>query len=111
MNREGAVKYVLVYYGGGMPEGAKAQARVLKQWASWFEKLGDARAYGGPAFSGAVNKIKPGNIVAKGPIGQRASGYSIVEAPSLEAATKMAKGCPILRSGGQVAVYETFEAM
>jgi hypothetical protein len=39
------------------------------------------------------------------------SGYSIVEAPSLEAATKMAKGCPILRSGGQVAVYETFDAM
>lgn len=111
MNKKAATKYVLVYYGGGMPEGANAQARVLKQWATWYEKLGDAIVDGGHAFSGAVSKIKPGGIVAKGPIGQRASGYSIVEAPSLEAATKMAKGCPILRSGGQVAVYETFEAM
>jgi hypothetical protein len=111
MNQKPAVKYVLVYYGGGMPEGASAQARVLKQWASWYKKLGDAIVDGGHAFSGAVNKIKPGNLVAKGPIGQRASGYSIIEAPSLDAATKMAKGCPILRSGGQVAVYETFEAI
>jgi hypothetical protein len=111
VNNKAAIKYVLVYYGGGMPEGAKAQARVLKQWASWYAKLGDAIVDGGHAFSGAVSKIKPGGVVAKGPIGQRASGYSIVEAPTLEAATKMAKGCPILRSGGQVAVYETFEAM
>jgi hypothetical protein len=106
-----AIKYVLVYYGGGMPEGASAQARVLKQWAGWYEKLGDAIVDGGHAFSGAVSKIKPGGTVAKGAIGQRASGYSIVEAASLEEATKMAKGCPILRSGGQIAVYETFEAM
>jgi hypothetical protein len=105
-----AVKYLLVYYGGGMPEGTAAQARVIKHWA-WYAKLGQSIVDGGNPFSGAVNKIKPGGIVAKGPIGQRASGYSIVEAPSLEAATKMAKGCPILRSGGQVAVYETFNAM
>ena len=26
------MKYVLVFYGGGMPESAAAQARVLKQW-------------------------------------------------------------------------------
>ncbi|HET6311911.1 MAG TPA: hypothetical protein VFH00_13030 [Candidatus Nitrosotalea sp.] len=109
-NRSG-IKYVLVYYGGGMPQGASAQARVLKQWATWYEKLGDAIVDGGHAFSGAVSKIKPGGTVAKGAIGQRASGYSIVEAASLEEATKMAKGCPILRSGGQIAVYETFEAM
>jgi hypothetical protein len=111
MTKKTPVKYVLVYYGGGMPQGASAQARVMKQWANWYAKLGAAIVDGGHAFSGAVSKIKPGGLVAKGPIGQRASGYSIVEAPSLEAATKMAKGCPILRSGGQVAVYETFDAM
>ena len=110
MNKQ-QTKYLLVYYGGGMPEGVSAQARVMKQWATWYAKLGAAIVDGGNPFSGAVNKIKPGGIVAKGPIGQRASGYSIVEAVSLEAATKMAKGCPILRSGGEIAVYETFNAM
>jgi hypothetical protein len=105
------VKYVLVYYGGGMPEGAAAQARVLKQWETWYGKLGPAVVDGGNPMSGAVNKIRTDGSVAKGPIGKRASGYSIIEAPSLDRATKMAKGCPILRGGGEIAVYETFNAM
>jgi hypothetical protein len=105
------VTYVLVYYGGGMPEGAAAQARVLKQWETWYGKLGPAVVDGGNPMSGAVNKIRTDGSVAKGPIGKRASGYSIIEAPSLDKATKMAKGCPILRGGGEIAVYETFNAM
>jgi len=62
-------------------------------------------------FSGAVNKIRADGSTAKGPIGKRASGYSIIDAPSLDKATKLAKGCPIIRSGGEIAVYETFNAM
>jgi hypothetical protein len=30
---------------------------------------------------------------------------------SLDAAVAMAQGCPILESGGQVTMYETFKAM
>ena len=105
------MKYLLVYYGGGMPESAAAQARVLKQWEKWFAKLGPSMADGGNPFSGAVNKIRADGSVAKGPIGKRATGYSIIEAASLDKATKLAKGCPIIKSGGEIAVYETFNAM
>jgi hypothetical protein len=105
------VKYVLVYYGGGMPEGAAAQARVMKQWEKWFAKVGPAMVDGGNPMSGAVNKIRADGTVAKGPIGKRATGYSIIEAPNLAKATTMAKGCPILKGGGDIAVYETFNAM
>jgi hypothetical protein len=108
---EGAVKYLLVYYDGSMPETPAAQARVMKQWTTWFSKLGPAVVDPGNPFSGAVNKIKPDGTVAKGSVGQRASGYSIIEAPSLDAATKMAKSCPVIRGGAQVAVYETFNVM
>lgn len=105
------MKYLLVYYGGRMPETPAAQARVLKQWTSWFSKLGSAVVDGGNRFSGAVSRVKPDGTVVKGSVGQRATGYSIVEAPSLEAATKMAKGCPVMRGGAQIAVYETFNVM
>jgi hypothetical protein len=105
------VKYVLVYYGGGMPATPAAQARVLKQWEKWFAKLGPSMVDGGNPMSGAVNKIRADGSVAKGAIGKKASGYSIIEATSLDKATKMAKGCPIIRSGGEIAVYETFNAM
>ena len=106
-----AVRYLLVYYGGGMPETPAQQARVMKQWTTWFTRLGPAIVDPGNPFSGSVNKIKPDGTVAKGPVGQRASGYSIIEAPSLAAATKLAKGCPVIKSGAQVAVYETFNVM
>ncbi|MHB8588751.1 MAG: hypothetical protein ACYDA0_07860 [Candidatus Dormibacteraceae bacterium] len=105
------MKYLLVYYGGGTVETPAAQARVMKQWGTWFAKLGPAVVDGGHPFSGAVNKIKADGTIGKGPIGQRATGYSILEAASLNKATKMAKACPIVKSGGQIAVYETFNAM
>lgn len=104
------MKYLLVYYGGSMPETPAAQARVMKQWTTWFTKLGPAMLDPGNPFS-AVNKIKPDGTVGKGPVGQRASGYSVIDAPSLDAATKMAKGCPVIKAGAQVAIYETFNAM
>jgi hypothetical protein len=105
------VKYVLVYYGGGTPATPAGQARVLRQWEKWFEKVGPAMVDGGNPMSGAVNKIRADGSVAKGPIGKRATGYSIIEAPSLDKATKLAKGCPIIGVGGEIAVYETFNAM
>lgn len=105
------MKYLLVFYGGGMPEGAAAQARVMKQWETWYGKLGPAVVDGGNPMSGAVNKIRADGAISKGPIGKRATGYSIIEAPTLDKATKLAKGCPILKSGGEIAVYETFNAM
>jgi hypothetical protein len=38
-----------------------------------------------------------------------ASGYSLVTAESLAAAAGLAKGCPIIGSGGAVDVYEALE--
>ena len=105
------MKYLLVFYGGGMPETEAAQNRVMKQWESWYAKLGSAVVDQGLPFSGKVNKVKPDGTSGKGPIGQRATGYTILTAPTIDAATKMAKGCPILKSGGSVAVYETASQM
>lgn len=39
------------------------------------------------------------------------SGYSVIVANNLEAATGHAKGCPRLDVGGRVNVYETFQVM
>ncbi len=83
----------------------------MKQWTTWFTKLGPAIVDPGNPFSGKVNKIDADGAVARGPVGRRASGYSIIEASSLEAATRLAKSCPVIKGGAQVAVYETFNVM
>jgi hypothetical protein len=37
------------------------------------------------------------------------SGYTMLQAESLEDAAVMAQSCPVLESGGKVSVFETFE--
>ena len=37
------------------------------------------------------------------------SGYSLVQADSIDAAVEMAKGCPILASGGSVEVCQAID--
>ena len=103
--------YVLLYSGGGMPQSEAEQAAVLQAWGSWYAGLGDAIVDGGNPFSPQAKSIAADGTVHDGPVGMPASGYSIVAATSIDAAVEMAKGCPILSSGGQISVYETFQIM
>ncbi len=105
------MKYVLIYYGGGMAQSEKERTAVMKAWGTWFGKLGKAVVDGGDPFSRAAKNVASDGQIKDGPIGQMASGYSILEAKSLAAATALAKGCPVLKSGGRIAVYETQKAM
>ncbi|HLE16122.1 MAG TPA: hypothetical protein VI776_15350 [Anaerolineales bacterium] len=58
-----------------------------------------------------VKSIASNGAVSDGPAGTMASGYTVVKADSLDAAVGLAQGCPVLASGGQVSVYETFPVM
>ncbi|TMK60487.1 MAG: hypothetical protein E6G43_10075 [Actinobacteria bacterium] len=102
-------KYLLLYSGGSMPETEAEQASVMKAWDSWFHELGSAIADGGNPFTQATKSISSDGAVSdKAPA---ASGYSILEADSLDAAAGLAKGCPVLQGGASISVYETFEVM
>lgn len=103
--------YVLLYSGGGMPETEAEQAAVLQAWGAWYGALGSAVVDGGNPFSGQVKSIASNGSVSDGPVGSMASGYSIISAGSLDEAVEKAKSCPILQSGGQISVYETFNVM
>lgn len=105
------MKYVLVYYGGGMPSSPDEQAAVMKAWGDWYAVLGAAVVDAGNPFSAATKSITPDGKISDSPIARLATGYSILEADSLGSAANLAKGCPILKAGGQIAVYETFNAM
>lgn len=102
-------KYLLLYSGGGMPETEEAQAAVMKAWDDWFTSIGGAVADGGNPFTPARTRIAPDGAVSDGT--STASGYSILEADSLDAAVGLAKGCPVLQGGASIDVFETFEVM
>jgi hypothetical protein len=102
-------KYLLLFSGGSMPEGEAAQAQVMKAWEGWFTELGSAVTDQGNPFTPGAKKISSGGSVSDTPAS--ASGYSVIEADSLDQATKLAGGCPVLQGGADITVFETFEVM
>ena len=97
-------KFVLAYSGGGMGETEEDQAAVMEEWGLWFAGLGEAIVDMGAPF-GTATTIAPDGETSDG--GHSAlTGYSIISAADLSEATDHAKGCPVLKSGGMVEVYE-----
>ena len=90
------------------PEEMQASA---KRWMDWIggiaaqNKLTDR----GNRLVPSGKVVKADNVIADGPyteIKECIVGYSIVKATSIEEATGLAKGCPILAIGGNVEVRE-----
>ena len=97
-------KYVLLYSGGmGMAMTPAEQAAVVQEWGAWFTSLGAAIVDPGAPFMPAVTTL--------GGSDAGATGYSIVDAASPEAATAMAQTCPQLKAGGSLSIYPTIAMM
>lgn len=90
-------KFVFLYYGAGdmSPESMAA-------WGAWFETIGDKLVDGGNPF-GEGRLVTKDAVTELSPATQRASGYSIVSADSIDAAQKLLDGCPAPEG---VQVYE-----
>ena len=101
--------YVLVYSGGGVPKTEAEQTAVMAAWGAWYEGLGQAVVDGGNPFGPSTSVASDGTVSQGAP--SALSGYTVIAADSLDAATDHAKRCPVLASGGRVDVYETFQIM
>ena len=101
-------KYLIAYHGGTMAATEAEQAAAMAAWGEWFTSLGAAVADGG-APVGAATTIAADGSTSDGGGANPVSGYSLLTASDLDAAVTLAKGCPILASGGSVEVAETID--
>ena len=101
-------KYLYVYHGGSRPESEAAVKEVMNAWGQWFGSLGSAVVDGGNPV-GASSTVQSDGSIATGGGANPASGYSLIEASSLDDALAKAKGCPILSAGGTVEVAEAID--
>ncbi|MGH1576229.1 YciI family protein [Planktotalea sp.] len=100
-------KFVFAYHGNGMPDTPEEGEKLMAAWGAWMGGMGEALVNGGAAV-GLSKTVSQSGVVDNGganPI----SGYSVVEAADIDAAIEMAKGCPILQSGGSVEVAPELE--
>ena len=103
--------FLLLYSGGSMPATEAEQQAVLKEWETWYNKVGSGVIDQGNPFTPQAKTIASDGKVSNGTVGTPASGYTVIKADSLDAAVALAKACPVLKSGGSVTVYETFNIM
>ena len=78
--------FVLAYKGGSMAETPEAQEAAMQAWMDWFGTLGSAVVDGGAPFGPSTA------VQSDGSTGRdcRLTGYSILQADSLELAAKLA---------------------
>lgn len=96
-------------YADFSPEDMQKEIGVHMQW---IEELGDHHLGGEPLERPAKTVKGKQNVVTDGPYiesKELVSGYYLIKADSLEEATELAKGCPVLRLGGTVEVREIME--
>jgi hypothetical protein len=101
--------YVLAYRGGRMADTDEERQAAMAAWGEWFGRLGGAVVEIGNPFAGSTSIASDGSVSDRA--GSGLTGYSVLQADSLEAASDLAKGCPVLSTGGSVDVYETLSVM
>jgi len=90
-------KFMFAYHGGAMPETEEEGARMMAAWNDWYSAMGGALVDGG-APVGKSMTVSGSGVTDHGGANPL-SGYTVVQADTIEAACDMAKGCPIISDG------------
>ncbi|WP_170364196.1 YciI family protein [Ruegeria arenilitoris] len=101
-------QYLFVYHGGTTPTDPAEIEATMAAWGAWFQNMGPALEIPGNPVGQSHTVSADGVADNGGP--NPASGFTVVKADSIEAATEMAKGCPMVVNGsGSVEVAEIHE--
>ena len=100
-------QYVIVYFGGDPPSSPEEGKQHFSKYMEWLASLGDAAVSPANPLKN-THTINPDGTATTGGTSTM-SGYTIVEADSMEAALSMAQACPFLDIGGSLEVSERVE--
>ena len=100
-------QYVIVYLGGDQPSSPEEGKRHFAKYQEWLASLGDAAVSPANPFKD-TSTVNPDRTVIAGSTTSM-SGYTIIEADSMETALEIAKACPFLDIGGSLEVSELMQ--
>ncbi len=96
--------FMFVYHGGKPPEGQEAIDKAMAAWGKWMQE-------NGPALADAGNPVGKSKTVSSSGTADNGGanpvfGYSIVSAPDIGEACRIASSNPMVADGGSVEVAE-----
>lgn len=100
-------KFIVSYLGGNLPSSPEEGTKHMEKYKDWLTSLGDS-------IISAANPLKdtqtinPDGSVTHGST-TAMSGFTIIEAGSIEIAVEMVKSCPFLEVGGSLEVSELMQ--
>lgn len=97
-------QYLMTYLGGNPPASPEEAQQHFAKYKAWLASLGNAAVSPANPIKNTHTLAADGSIRSGGTTGM--SGYTIVEADSMEAALAMGKACPFLEVGGSLEVSE-----
>jgi hypothetical protein len=82
---------------------------IMKQWQTWMTGMAakGQLANAGTRLGGDGKTLRPSAVVTNGPfaeIKEMITGLIAIKADTIDDATEIAKGCPILNAGGNVEI-------
>jgi hypothetical protein len=100
-------QYIMTYLGGDKPSSPEEGKQHFAKYKEWLSSLGDSAVSPANPLKG-TNTVNSDGVVNTGSTTSM-SGFTIVEADSMEAALVMAKACPFLEIGGTLEVSELMQ--
>ncbi len=97
-------QFVIVYLGGNEPSTPEEGQRHFSKYMEWLSSLGDSAISPANPLKDTKTINPDGSVTAGG--STTMSGYTIIEAESMDAALEVAKACPFLEIGGSLEVSE-----
>lgn len=100
-------QYIISYLGGNQPSSREEGKQHFAKYREWLSSLGDSAVSPANPFKN-TNTINPDGTVTSASTTSM-SGFTIIEADSMEAALSIAKACPFLDIGGSLEVSELMQ--
>ncbi len=100
-------RYVIVYLGGDQPASPEEGQQHFAKYKAWLSSLGDSAISPANPFKDTSTVNSDGTVTTGSTTSM--SGYTIIEAESMEAALLIAKTCPFLDIGGSLEVSELMQ--
>ena len=100
-------QYIITYIGGDQPSSPEEGKQHFAKYKEWLSSLGDSAVSPANPFKNTSTVNSDGTVT----IGSTTSmsGYTIIEADSMEAALEIAKACPFLDMSGSLEVSELMQ--
>lgn len=100
-------QFIMVYLGGDQPSSPAEGKAHFAKYMEWLTSLGDAVVSPANPLKNTTTVNPDGTTTTGGSTAM--SGYTIVEADSMDKVLEMAKACPFLEINGSLEVSEIMQ--